>query len=114
MDYSKQEFEHLFKDNYPHMYRMAFSLVENADDAKDAVNQVFTHVANDDDGLEVGTVPVVEEVDDTLALEVHDDLFLADGVQKELGWEPSLPSKFLLKLRAVDSITEVVTSTVGT
>ena len=44
MDYSKQEFEHLFKDNYPHMYRMAFSLVENADDAKDAVNQVFTQM----------------------------------------------------------------------
>ena len=42
MDYSKQAFEHLFKDNYPQMYRMAFSMVENADDAKDAVNQVFT------------------------------------------------------------------------
>ena len=42
MDYNKQTFEHRFKDNYPHMYRMAFSLVENADDAKDAVNQVFS------------------------------------------------------------------------
>ena len=42
MDYNKRAFEHLFKDNYPHMYRMAFSLVENADDAKDAVNQVFS------------------------------------------------------------------------
>ena len=44
MDYSKQEFERLFKDNYPHMYRMAFSMVENAEDAKDAVHQVFTQV----------------------------------------------------------------------
>ena len=44
MDYSRQEFEHLFKDNYPHMYRMAFSMVENADDAKDAVHQVFTQI----------------------------------------------------------------------
>ena len=44
MDYSKQRFERLFKDNYPHMYRMAFSLVEDADDAKDAVNQVFTQL----------------------------------------------------------------------
>ena len=44
MDYSKQEFERLFKDNYPHMYRMAFSMVENADDAKDVVHQVFTQV----------------------------------------------------------------------
>ena len=40
MDYSKQRFERLFKDSYPLMYRMAFSMVENADDAKDAVNQV--------------------------------------------------------------------------
>ena len=44
MDYSRQEFEHLFKDNYPHMYRKAFSMVENADDAKDAVHQVFSQI----------------------------------------------------------------------
>ena len=44
MDYSKQKFERLFKDNYPHMYRLAFSMVENADDAKDAVHQVFAQV----------------------------------------------------------------------
>ena len=44
MDYSKQRFERLFKDSYPHMYRMAFSMVEDANDAKDAVNQVFTQL----------------------------------------------------------------------
>ena len=44
MDYSKQRFERLFKDSYPHMYRMAFSMVENADDAKDAVHQVFAQI----------------------------------------------------------------------
>ena len=44
MDYTKQTFERLFKDCYPLMYRMAFSMVENADDAKDAVNQVFTQM----------------------------------------------------------------------
>lgn len=44
MEYSKQKFGHLFKDNYPHMYRMAFSIMKNADDAKDAVNQVFAQV----------------------------------------------------------------------
>ena len=44
MDYSKQEFECMFKDSYPHMYRMAFSMVENADDAKDAVHQVFAQM----------------------------------------------------------------------
>ena len=44
MDYSKQRFERLFKDSYPQMYRMAFSMVEDADDAKDAVSQVFTQM----------------------------------------------------------------------
>ena len=44
MDYNRQRFERLFKDNYPMMYRMAFSMVENADDAKDAMNQVFTQM----------------------------------------------------------------------
>ena len=44
MDYKKPTFERLFKDNYPHMYRMAFSMVEAADDAKDVVSQVFTQM----------------------------------------------------------------------
>ena len=44
MDYSTQRFERLFKDSYPHMYRLAFSMGEDADDAKDAVNQVFTQM----------------------------------------------------------------------
>ena len=44
MNYSKQEFKRLFKDSYPHMYRMAFSMVENADDAKDVVHQVFVQI----------------------------------------------------------------------
>ena len=44
MDYSKPKFERLFKDNYPHMYRMAFSMVQNADDAKDAVHQAFAKI----------------------------------------------------------------------
>lgn len=44
MDYSKQRFEHVFKDNYPHMYRLAFSIVEDADEAKNAVSQVFAQM----------------------------------------------------------------------
>ena len=51
MDYSNQKFERLFKDNYPHMYRMAFSLVENADDAKDAVHQVFVRMWSSKPGV---------------------------------------------------------------
>ena len=44
MDYTKPTFERLFKDNYPHMYRMAYAMVEDADDAKDVVSQVFTQM----------------------------------------------------------------------
>ena len=44
MNYGKKEFERLFKDSYPHMYRMAFSMVENVDDAKDAVHLVFAQI----------------------------------------------------------------------
>lgn len=44
MDYTKQWFESLFKDSYPHMYRMAYSMVKDADDAKDAVHQVFAQI----------------------------------------------------------------------
>ena len=44
MNYGNKEFERLFKDNYPHMYRMAFSMVENADDAKDAVQHVYAQI----------------------------------------------------------------------
>ena len=44
MDYSNKGFELLFKDSYPHMYRMAFSMVEDADDAKDTVHQVFAQM----------------------------------------------------------------------
>ena len=45
----------------------------------DALIFKVIHVADDDDGLQVGTVPVVEEVDNGLAFKVHDDLFFADG-----------------------------------
>lgn len=44
MDYSRQEFERLYKANYRQMYRVAFSLTQDADDAKDAVSQVFTQL----------------------------------------------------------------------
>ncbi|MCQ2295918.1 MAG: sigma-70 family RNA polymerase sigma factor [Bacteroidales bacterium] len=44
MDYTAQQFEKIFKESYPMMYRVAYSLVEDEEDAKDAVNQVFTEV----------------------------------------------------------------------
>lgn len=46
MDYCKRRFECLFKNNYPHMYRIAFSMLEDADDAKDVVSQVFAQMWN--------------------------------------------------------------------
>lgn len=44
MDYTKQQFERLFKGNYPMMYRLAYSILEDGEEAKDAVNQVFAEM----------------------------------------------------------------------
>ena len=44
MDKSEQQFERWFKDNYPMMYRLAYSLLEDGEDARDAVHQVFAEM----------------------------------------------------------------------
>lgn len=44
MIYDKTTFEHLYKSNYRQMYRFAFSLLEEAEDARDAVSHVFTQM----------------------------------------------------------------------
>lgn len=44
MDYSKHSFERLYKANYRQMYRLAYIIVEDAEDARDAVSQVFTQI----------------------------------------------------------------------
>lgn len=44
MEYSKEQFERLFWENYPMMYRLAFSLLEDGEEAKNAVHQVFTEM----------------------------------------------------------------------
>ncbi|MBR1666671.1 MAG: sigma-70 family RNA polymerase sigma factor [Bacteroidaceae bacterium] len=44
MIYDKTSFERLYKSNYRQMYRLAFSLLEEAEDARDAVSQVFTQM----------------------------------------------------------------------
>jgi len=41
MDYTHRQFEQLYKTRYRPMYRLAYALVENADDARDVVGQVF-------------------------------------------------------------------------
>ena len=44
MNYDKTTFEQLYKNNYRQMYRFAFSILEEAEDARDAVSQVFTQM----------------------------------------------------------------------
>ncbi|MBQ9640727.1 MAG: sigma-70 family RNA polymerase sigma factor [Bacteroidaceae bacterium] len=44
MHYDKKTFEQLYKSNYRQMYRLAYSLMEEAEDARDAVSQVFTQL----------------------------------------------------------------------
>lgn len=44
MDYSKQQFEQLYKEHYARMYRLAYAMVENQEDARDVVSMVFTLV----------------------------------------------------------------------
>ncbi len=46
MGYSKTQFEELYKGNYSHMYRLAFFILDDSEDAKDAVSQVFTQLWN--------------------------------------------------------------------
>ena len=44
MDYSKHSFERLYKANYRQMYRLAYLILEDAEDARDAVSQVFAQL----------------------------------------------------------------------
>lgn len=44
MKYSIQHFERLYRENYRQMYRVAFALLEDVDDAKDVVSQVFAQL----------------------------------------------------------------------
>lgn len=56
MIYNKTTFEHLYKSNYRQMYRFAFSLLEEAEDARDAVSHVFTQMWHMQPQLQEGTV----------------------------------------------------------
>lgn len=41
MIYDKPQFERIYKDNYRQMYRIAYSMTEDEEEARDAVSQVF-------------------------------------------------------------------------
>lgn len=44
MEYNKQQFERLYKDHYRQMYRLAYSVLEDSEEARDAVAQVFMQI----------------------------------------------------------------------
>ena len=44
MDYSHRHFEQIYKSNYAQMYRVAYCIVRVAEDARDAVSQVFAQM----------------------------------------------------------------------
>ena len=56
MIYDKTTFEHLYKSNYRQMYRFAFSLLEEAEDARDAVSHVFTQMWHTQPQLQEGCI----------------------------------------------------------
>ncbi|MBR4129834.1 MAG: sigma-70 family RNA polymerase sigma factor [Bacteroidaceae bacterium] len=114
MDYNKQKFERLFKDNYPHMYRMAFSLVENADDAKDAVHQVFVRMWSSKPQVSEGSIRgYLLAATRNQCLHILRDKQLQrrlkEELQKETAWQKEEDRDELLKqLRQVidDNLTE--------
>ncbi len=55
MDYSKHQFGLMFKECYPMMYRVAYSVLEDEESAKDAVNQVFTELWHKQPAIKDGT-----------------------------------------------------------
>ena len=44
MEYTKQQFESIYKEHYQRMYLIAYSMLEDSESAKDIVNQVFTEI----------------------------------------------------------------------
>ena len=44
MDKAERRLERWFKENYPMMQRLAYSVVEDGEDARDAVHQVFAEM----------------------------------------------------------------------
>lgn len=44
MIYSEPQFEHIYRCHYRQMYRWAYSLLEDGEDARDAVSQVFAQM----------------------------------------------------------------------
>lgn len=56
MIYEKPQFERIYKDNYRQMYRIAYSMVEDEEEARDAVSQVFASMWQSKPNLDEGAV----------------------------------------------------------
>ena len=56
ISYDRKTFEQVYKSNYRQMYRFAYSLLEDAEDARDAVSQVFTQMWHHQPQLTSATV----------------------------------------------------------
>ena len=56
MIYEKPQFERIYKDNYRQMYRLAYSMVEDMEEARDAVSQVFASMWQSKPNLNEGAV----------------------------------------------------------
>ncbi|MGN0234232.1 MAG: RNA polymerase sigma factor [Bacteroidaceae bacterium] len=57
MDNTEQQFERWFRDNYPMMYRLAYSLLQDSEDARDAVHQVFAEMWHRQPGVHHKAIP---------------------------------------------------------
>ena len=44
MDYTEKAFEQLYKERYRQMYRLAYSMLEDEEETRDVVSQVFTNL----------------------------------------------------------------------
>ena len=44
MDYTEKAFEQLYKERYRQMYRLAYSMLEDDEEARDVVSQAFTNL----------------------------------------------------------------------
>ncbi len=45
---TKEQFEEIYRKNYPAMYRLARTILYNADDSRDVVSEVFVRLLHDD------------------------------------------------------------------
>ena len=91
MDYSKHSFERLYKANYRQMYRLAYLVVEDEEDARDAVSQVFAQLwksrpAVKDDSMTAYLLTATRNQ----SLHIVRQRSLREKIEEEFRWEQQL------------------------